>query len=89
LRDQDSSFVTTQIIPGAENMCVKDLIHLDGKQWKRGIIEEFFNERDVSSILSIPLFDDVEEYLHTWMFNSKGEYSVKSAYYILHYGEFD
>jgi hypothetical protein len=83
LRDHTNSYVTSSIIPGMESMCVNDLIHPNDKEWKRGMIEEMFNERDAATILEIPLFDEVKEDGYTWKFNSHGEYSVKSAYYYI------
>jgi hypothetical protein len=43
-------------------------------------LEGIFNQRGALSILSIPLFECVQEDIHTWKFPS---YGVKSVYYYI------
>jgi hypothetical protein len=78
LRQQENFFVISPMIPGMENMSVHDQSGF--QEWNKNLIEGIFNiQREAFSILSIPLFECVQEDIHTWKFQSYGEYSVKSA----------
>ncbi|XP_074324056.1 uncharacterized protein LOC141660979 [Apium graveolens] len=45
-----------------------------------GILQDMFNERDVQFIQSIPLFDINKEDSWFWIFDSKGDFTVRSSY---------
>ena len=67
--------------PQPNNVTVKvaDLIDQDTTTWNVELIREIFHPDDVKEILSIPLRADMEDWL-AWHFDSKGVFSVKSAY---------
>ena len=58
---------------------VADLIDLDTTTWNACLIKEIFHPDDVKDILAIPLRQDMEDWI-AWHFDSKGLFSVKSAY---------
>jgi hypothetical protein len=47
--------------------------------WDEQLVKDTFWEEDAKIILSIPLFEDMEDYV-AWHPDSKGLFSVKSAY---------
>jgi len=77
LRSEENSFISSPIINGLE---LEDLLSLDGITWNWQSINELINERDRAEIRKImPSFQENEDKL-IWKFNSKGHYTVKSAY---------
>ena len=58
---------------------VADLLHPATGQWDKELIEELFWPEDVPEILALPVHTDMEDVL-AWHFDSKGLFSVKSAY---------
>jgi hypothetical protein len=61
---------------------VSDLIDPISGEWDVSLINEIFWEEDVELILAIPLIYGMEDSL-SWHFDSKGSFSVKSAYHVL------
>jgi len=61
---------------------VSDLIDPMSGDWDRSLVNDVFWEEDAKYILSIPLKSGMEDSL-AWHFDSKGEFSVKSAYHVL------
>ena len=59
-----------------------DLIDPMSGDWDRSLVNDVFLEEDAKYILSIPLKSGMEDSL-AWHFDSKGEFSVKSAYHVL------
>ena len=59
---------------------VQDLILNDRRDWDMGLIQSICNERDVNLIrqIHIPLKEREDRWM--WLFDSKGEFSVKSCY---------
>jgi hypothetical protein len=62
-----------------ELIMVDELIDGTTGTWKRSLIEQCFLPADVPIILSIPLREQSEDFV-AWHFDSKGLFSVKSAY---------
>ena len=58
---------------------VADLIDHDSTTWNADLIMEIFHPDDVRDILAIPLRPEMEDWI-AWHFDSKGLFSVKSAY---------
>jgi hypothetical protein len=63
----------------SELIFVSELIDTETCIWNQNLIEQHFLPDDVTTILSIPLRDQDED-LVAWHFDSKGLFSVKSAY---------
>lgn len=51
-------------------------------QWDAELVNEVFWEEDAANILAIPVRPELEDTL-AWHFDSKGTFSVKSAYHVL------
>lgn len=65
-----------------QNKIVISLMAPGVREWDHGLINEAFNERDASLILSIPLNNsDVDKWF--WSNEKLGLYTVKSAYGLL------
>ena len=63
-----------------EDMCVKELIDQQTKQWDRGKVNVLFFEATRQEILAIPLTRVEEEDRVIWKANKVHDFSVKSAY---------
>ncbi|XP_060959275.1 uncharacterized protein LOC133030519 [Cannabis sativa] len=66
--------------PALSNQLVSSLMCVNAKQWDMEIINDLFNARDQSLIMSVPLPMTVHEDCWTWSKEKSGFYSVKSAY---------
>jgi len=66
LQDENRGFVTSLIALGVENLVVSDLIDHNAHVWWRDIIKRIFNERDVQTIVVMPVIDEVEEEKNVW-----------------------
>jgi hypothetical protein len=60
---------------------VSELIDVTTCTWNRQLLLQHFLPADVSNILSIPIGEHMEDFV-SWHFDSKGIFSVKSAYKI-------
>ena len=58
---------------------VSELIDEVTCSWNQDLITQIFHSDDVPLILSIPLRDEVDDFI-AWHFDNKGLFSVKSAY---------
>ena len=61
---------------------VSDLIDEDSKRWKVDTLKSLFLPFEVETILNIPLSYRLLEDKIIWVGNKRGEFSVKSAYYV-------
>ena len=61
---------------------VSDLIDEDSKRWKVDTLKSLFLPFEVETILNIPLSYSLLEDKIIWVGNKRGEFSVKSAYYV-------
>ena len=61
---------------------VSTLINQDTKQWNAGLVWRNFLPFKANTILNIPLSYSLLEDKLTWTGNKRGEFSVKSAYYV-------
>ena len=62
---------------------VSTLIDRDTRRWKCDIVRSLFLPFEARTILNIPLCHSLPEDQIIWVGNRKGEFSVKSAYYIV------
>lgn len=58
------------------------LIDENTKRWKVDTLKSLFLPFEVETILNIPLSYNLPEDKIIWVGNKRGEFSVKSAYYI-------
>ena len=61
---------------------VSALIDEGSKRWKVDALKALFLPFEVETILNIPLSYNLPKDKLIWVGNNKGEFSVKSAYYI-------
>ena len=61
---------------------VSALIDEDSKRWKVDALKALFLPFEVETILNIPLSYNLPEDKPIWVGNKRGEFSMKSAYYI-------
>ena len=61
---------------------VSALIDKDTKMWKGDVVRSLFLPFEARTILNIPLCHSLPEDQIIWVGNRRGEFSVKSAYYI-------
>ncbi|GER36452.1 ribonuclease H-like superfamily protein [Striga asiatica] len=59
---------------------VSQLMMNDGKEWNNQLIENIFSKAKAEAILKIPLKDHNKADSLVWNLNTKGSFSVKSAY---------
>ncbi|XP_058768296.1 uncharacterized protein LOC131642024 [Vicia villosa] len=62
------------------NLCVKDLLLPEVKQWDVGKVNLLFDHVGAEAILRVPLLEEVVEDRLVWQEERNGEYSVKSGY---------
>ncbi|KAL0011730.1 hypothetical protein SO802_006838 [Lithocarpus litseifolius] len=62
---------------------VSALIDRDTRRWKVDVVRSLFLPFEVRTILNIPLSHNLLEDQIIWVGNKKGDFSVKSAYYIV------
>jgi hypothetical protein len=60
---------------------VADLLDEGSAHWKENVVRQTFTHADAKAILKIPICDQMEDYI-AWHPDSKGIFSVKSAYRI-------
>ena len=61
---------------------VSSLINLDSRWWKTDSVRALFLPVDADTILKIPLSFNLRKDRIIWIGNKKGEFSVKSVYFI-------
>ena len=62
---------------------VSTLINRDTRRWKGDVVRSLFFPFEARTILNIPLNHSLPKDQIIWVGNRKGEFSVKSAYYIV------
>ncbi|KAL8113768.1 hypothetical protein AgCh_020895 [Apium graveolens] len=84
----ENGYVTIHMPIELENIRVCDLMEEQGKKWDDDNLNDLFEDRDVCLIKKIPL--SISNITDTWMwiFEEKGEFTVKSCYRSL-VGEYD
>jgi hypothetical protein len=80
LRTDGSSYVSSAIGQGMENLKVSDLIEPNGVSWNWNVINGLFNNHDRAAIAKMVLLNTEGEDKRIWKFNQQGHYTVKSAY---------
>ncbi|KAL0001356.1 hypothetical protein SO802_015137 [Lithocarpus litseifolius] len=58
------------------------LIDQDTKRWKAGLVRETLLPFEANTILNIPLSYSFSDDKLIWLRNKRGEFSVRSAYYV-------
>lgn len=81
LPNEDDPYVHT-VNEALEGVMVSSLMVETGDQWDIDLINDIFVARDVNLILSIPLQPTASDSWY-WRKEKKGQYLVKSAYYLL------
>lgn len=69
----------TSTHPALHETRVVNIMTQDGKHWERDIIEDLFNERDKTMIYNIPINSNKPKDTWYWMFDLKGNYSIKDG----------
>ena len=62
---------------------VSMLIDRDTRRWKADVVRSLFLPFEVRTILNIPLSHNLLEDQIIWVDNKRGEFTIKSAYYIV------
>ena len=73
-------FFTITIQAGLEHAKVCDLMEVDGKGWDIDLVSDLFKARDRDLILRIPLSINTIKESWYWVYDEKGNFSVKSYY---------
>ncbi|MFQ6647961.1 hypothetical protein Gotur_021788 [Gossypium turneri] len=68
---------------------VVELIDNVNRDWNKELIINTFSAADVARILQIPLATERHDDIVVWRGEPSGEFSVRSAYKLLHRGNFD
>ena len=61
---------------------VSTLIDRDTKRWKANLVKSLFLPFEANIVLNIPLNHNLPNDKIIWVGNKKGEFTMKSAYYI-------
>ncbi|KAL8115417.1 hypothetical protein AgCh_022054 [Apium graveolens] len=80
LPNSENGFITTEMHEEWEHVLVNHLFDETGTRWDEDILYDLFNERDRRLIMQIPLSLRNTGDRWTWMFEDKGNFSVKSCY---------
>ncbi|XP_062028342.1 uncharacterized protein LOC133744218 [Rosa rugosa] len=67
---------------GTEDWTVAALIDEENKEWMCDLLGELFTEEEVRRIAAIPLSLRNANDRYVWHFDKKGQYSVRSGYYV-------
>ncbi|KAL8089646.1 hypothetical protein AgCh_039217 [Apium graveolens] len=73
-------FISTNIPTDFPNIKVSDLVNDRDKSWDDTMLNNLFIERDIRLIKQIPLASTERRDSWMWLFDSKGEFTVKSGY---------
>ncbi|KAK6131123.1 hypothetical protein DH2020_035122 [Rehmannia glutinosa] len=75
------AFMISGIKPAdCEIVWARELMTDNGKNWNIGILEQLFCVEDIKNILQVPIKQDGSSDKWIWHWDSKGQFSVKSAY---------
>ncbi|CAA0808800.1 Ribonuclease H-like superfamily protein [Striga hermonthica] len=66
--------------PNSNILKVKDLIDVTGRNWKKNIIQELFNEEEQAAILKITSLQPGEEDRLVWLCGKNGKHSAVASY---------
>lgn len=83
LMDEENPFITTESQSIVDEK-VNSLMCNDRKEWDADIIRDIFDERDQECILNVKLDESCEEDTLYWSKEVTGNYTVKSAYNMIH-----
>ncbi|GAU50545.1 hypothetical protein TSUD_409890 [Trifolium subterraneum] len=83
LRKEDGLWVQSPQQQGAFDMFVNQLMLPNEKVWDSNKIHTLFPLHIAKSILDVPLFDQFEEDKLIWLYDTHGNYNVKSGYNLL------
>ena len=76
----EDGFISTSIPNDFPNIKVCDLVNARDNSWDENILNNLFNERDIRLIKQIPLASTDRRDTWMWLFDTKGEFTVKSCY---------
>lgn len=76
----ENGYVIKNMPEELKDLQVKDLILQNMREWDMSLIQNIYNERDVKLIrqIHIPLKEKEDGWM--WLFENKGEFSVRSYY---------
>lgn len=69
--------------PGLEHRTVDGLIAMNGREWDSDILNDLFNERDISIIYQVPIPLRSRADSWFWLYEEKCDFSVRSCYRLL------
>lgn len=72
--------LVTSTHPALYGTKVMSIMSQDGKCWEGDIIENLFNDQDKALIYNVPISHTKRKDTWYWMFDLKGNYSVKDGY---------
>lgn len=79
----DNPYVTSTIIDTNKGLQVSAMIQRNRRQLDIPQLIALFTN-NVAKILALPLLNRYQDYMWVWKNDSKGHFSVKSAYKLLH-----
>ncbi|CAN1824958.1 Putative ribonuclease H protein At1g65750 [Linum perenne] len=83
LRNDNNLCITTDKDDTLDGLKVCDLLIPGLLEWDRELVETLFDQRDVLEIFNVPIGVGGARDKLIWHFDSKGNYSVRSAYRVL------
>ncbi|CAJ2659545.1 unnamed protein product [Trifolium pratense] len=82
VRRLNGSKIQPVTFPISNNLLVSDLMSAEDKQWDEDVVRSLVGAEDVDSVLNTPLLDSATVDSLTWWPDSRGIFSVKSAYHL-------
>lgn len=80
LPDEGNGYVITGKYDQLVNTKVSNLMLTGGREWDSELLEDLFVARDRDLIKRIPLSVQVTNDSWYWLYDEKGEYTVRSCY---------
>lgn len=77
----ENGYVTTDMPPELENIKVSNLMTAPDRWWEDEVLADIFNDRDVRLINRIILSSLDRQDSWLWLFDGKGNFTVKSCYH--------
>lgn len=76
----ENGYITTNMPPELENITVNSLMTENNGTWDNDVLQDIFNDRDREWIKKTPIPRVTRADSWTWLFDAKGEFSVKTCY---------
>ncbi|XP_074352667.1 uncharacterized protein LOC141691812 [Apium graveolens] len=80
LPDIENGFLSTPMPGHLQNIMVRGLMDMEGRNWDRDVLNDICNNRDIELIIRIPIPSEDRDDSWFWLSDNKGKFSVCTCY---------